>query len=369
MQIIFNKNNLQKSLTILQKASQNRINSNLPGSIYINAKDNIIEMQANDFEIGIKVIVEGEIKEAGTIVLASKYFQDMVRHMPEEYVELDKPETEGTVTIRSGSAEYKLVTLDTNDFTLVEQIYEDYHFNMDTQDLKNIIDLTIYAVATDESRPMFTGALMEVKGNEVCMVGTDTHRLAVKKLSLPEPCPYIMESIIPSRVLAELSRLLPVDNPQLVNIIWNNTQVAFVFENVYMVARLVEGKFPDYEKIIPTQFYASAIIDRKNLIGAVERVSLLSKDVSYNAIKFDWSQGELMLSSQNMDIGTAKETIPCEFNGPDLSISFNGRYIIDVLKHSTGDKIYFNLNDRGPVVVRQDENPNYTYVATPIRTN
>lgn len=369
MQIKFTKENLQKALTVLQKASQNRVNSNLPGTIYINANDGIVEMQANDFEIGIKIIVNAEIIEPGIIVLASKYFQDMIRHMAGEYIELDRPENTKTVIIRSGKAEFKLMTFDANDFTLVDQIYDDYHLNMDTQDLKTLIDLTIYSVSTDESRPIFTGSLMEIHGNEVAMVGTDTHRLAVKKITLAEECPFVMESIIPAKVLSELSRLLPIDNPQLVNIIWNNTQIAFVFENVYMIARLIEGKFPDYEKIIPTQFYAAAIIDRKSLIGAVERVSIVSKDISYNAIKFDWSEGKLLLSSQSVEVGDAKELIDCDFKGPDLTISFNGRYISDILKHSTGDKVYFNLNDRGPVVVRQDENPNYTYVATPIRTN
>lgn len=369
MNIHFQKESLTKALNILQKVAQNRVNSNIPGAIYITTKNNQVELQANDFEIGIKVSIEAEIEEGGTLVLASKYFQELVKRMPNEMITLYRPEDTNTVIISSGTAEYNLVTIDPDEFTLVEQIHDDYKIDMETKDLKSLIDLTLYAVSSDESRPIFTGALLQIEQNNVTMVGTDTHRLAVKKMTITDTTSQPMNAVISARVLNEVARLLPVENPQLVTIIWNNTQVAFVFENVYMVARLIEGTFPDYEKIIPSQFFATATLNRKELIGAVERVSLLSKEAIYNAIKFEWSTNDVTLSSQNMEIGTAKETIPCTLKGDHFSISFNGRYFIDILKHGAGDNVHLYLTDRGPVVVRMDEMPNYTYVATPIRTN
>lgn len=369
MKIKFTKDNLNKALTVLQKASQNKVHSNIPGSVYLTTKGNQVEMQANDFEIGIQVIVDAEIIEPGTIVVASKYFQDMVRRMPDEEIIITKEAENNIVTITSGSALYRLVTYDVEEFTLVEQIYKENTINMDTLALKDLIDLTSYAVSTDETRPIFTGVLMEVKDNVVGMVGTDTHRLAVKKVEIDETSKYELNAVVPSRVLTELARLLPVDEPQMVEIIWNKTQIAFVFENVYMVARFLEGKFPDYEKIIPKQFQVQAILNRRELIGAVERVSLVSQGNTYNAIKFDWEKENVTLTSQNIEIGSAKENIPCELNGEPFTISFNGRYIMDILKHGTGDFVYFNLTQRGPLVIRLTENPNYTYVATPIRTN
>ena len=133
--------------------------------------------------------------------------------------------------------------------------------------------------------------------------------------------------------------------------------------------RLIEGTYPEYEKVIPAQFDSSAVVDRKEFAGAVDRVSLLAKDMSYNVIRYDWSEEQVTLSSQNAEIGMAKEEIPVEFKGTPFTISFNGRYISDILRHSTGDNIHMYLKQNGPVVIRQDNNPNYTYVVTPVRTN
>lgn len=369
MKIKFTKDKLNKALHILQKASQTKINSNIPGCVYLTTKGNKVEMQANDYDLAMQVVVDAEIYEPGTVVVASKYFQDMVRRMPNDEIIISQTTNNSTVTIVSGSAQYDLVTYDVEEFTLVEEIFKEFSIKIDTLDLKNLIDLTAYAVSTDETRPIFTGVLMEVKGNEVSMVGTDTHRLAVKKVKIDEASKYDMNSVIPAKILVELAKLLPVNEPQLIEVIWNKTQVAFVFDNVYMVARFVEGKFPAYEKIIPQQFNVQATLNRRELIGAVERVSLVSQGNSYNAIKFEWDVDNVTLSSQNIDIGSAKENIPCELKGNPFSISFNGRYIIDILKHGTGDFVCFNLTERGPMVIRLNENPNYTYVATPIRTN
>ncbi len=369
MKILFNKEELNKALHILQKAAQNKVNSNIPGSIYIKTLDNAVEMQANDYDIGIKLTIPAEIVEPGIIVIASKYFLEMVKKMPTETITLEQISDQQSVKISSGTTEYMMVTYDEEDFALVEPIRNENEITIDTSDLKNLIDLTIYAVSSDESRQIFTGTLLEIKNDEISMVGTDTHRLAVKKIVLDSSLQLDESAVIPARALNELSRLLPVDQPQMITIVWNKSQIAFQFDNVFMLSRLVEGKFPDYNKIIPQQFYATAVLNRRELMSALERVSLLSKDFNYNAIKFEWSEKEVILTSQNIDVGTAKENLPCEFKGSEFTISFNGKYIMDVLKHGTSDLVYFNLTDRGPVVVRLDDNPNYTYVATPIRTN
>ena len=280
-----------------------------------------------------------------------------------------KPEDGNSLTITSGSSEFNLVTLHPDDFSLVEQIHDQDHVNIDSFAMKELIDLTNYAAATDEDRPVFTGALLEIKENEVTMVATDTHRMAVKKITIDEPATTPMRAIIPTKTLAEVSRLLPTDNPAMINIIWNRTQIVFNFESIYIISRLIEGTYPEYEKVIPSQFDSSAVIDRREFAGAVDRVSLLAKDISYNVIRYDWAESNVTLSTQNTEIGMAKEDVAVEFKGTPFTISFNGRYISDILRHSTGDNIHLFLKQNGPVVIRQDNNPNYTYVVTPVRTN
>ena len=369
MHITFPKANLQKAINVLQKVSQNKTSSNLPGAIYMTTKNGQVELQGNDFELGIRLTIDGDIKEPGTLVVGSRYFQELIRKLPGDTIELYKPEDGNSLTITSGSSEFNLVTLHPDDFSLVEQIHDQDHVNIDSFAMKELIDLTNYAAATDEDRPVFTGALLEIKENEVTMVATDTHRMAVKKITIDEPATTPMRAIIPTKTLAEVSRLLPTDNPAIINIIWNRTQIVFNFESIYIISRLIEGTYPEYEKVIPSQFDSSAVIDRREFAGAVDRVSLLAKDISYNVIRYDWAESTVTLSTQNTEIGMAKEDIAVEFKGTPFTISFNGRYISDILRHSTGDNIHLFLKQNGPVVIRQDNNPNYTYVVTPVRTN
>ena len=369
MHITFPKANLQKAINVLQKVSQNKTSSNLPGAIYMTTKNGQVELQGNDFELGIRLTIDGDIKEPGTLVVGSRYFQELIRKLPGDTIELYKPEDGNSLTITSGSSEFNLVTLHPDDFSLVEQIHDQDHVNIDSFAMKELIDLTNYAAATDEDRPVFTGALLEIKENEVTMVATDTHRMAVKKITIDEPATTPMRAIIPTKTLAEVSRLLPTDNPAMINIIWNRTQIVFNFESIYIISRLIEGTYPEYEKVIPSQFDSSAVIDRREFAGAVDRVSLLAKDISYNVIRYDWAESNVTLSTQNTEIGMAKEDVTVEFKGTLFTISFNGRYISDILRHSTGDNIHLFLKQNGPVVIRQDNNPNYTYVVTPVRTN
>ena len=369
MHITFPKANLQKAINVLQKVSQNKTSSNLPGAIYMTTKNGQVELQGNDFELGIRLTIDGDIKEPGTLVVGSRYFQELIRKLPGDTIELYKAEDGNSLTITSGSSEFNLVTLHPDDFSLVEQIHDQDHVNIDSFAMKELIDLTNYAAATDEDRPVFTGALLEIKENEVTMVATDTHRMAVKKITIDEPATTPMRAIIPTKTLAEVSRLLPTDNPAMINIIWNRTQIVFNFESIYIISRLIEGTYPEYEKVIPSQFDSSAVIDRREFAGAVDRVSLLAKDISYNVIRYDWAESNVTLSTQNTEIGMAKEDVAVEFKGTPFTISFNGRYISDILRHSTGDNIHLFLKQNGPVVIRQDNNPNYTYVVTPVRTN
>lgn len=369
MHITFPKANLQKAINVLQKVSQNKTSSNLPGAIYMTTKNGQVELQGNDFELGIRLTIDGDIKEPGTLVVGSRYFQELIRKLPGDTIQLYKPEDGNSLTITSGSSEFNLVTLHPDDFSLVEQIHDQDHVNIDSFAMKELIDLTNYAAATDEDRPVFTGALLEIKENEVTMVATDTHRMAVKKITIDEPATTPMRAIIPTKTLAEVSRLLPTDNPAMINIIWNRTQIVFNFESIYIISRLIEGTYPEYEKVIPSQFDSSAVIDRREFAGAVDRVSLLAKDISYNVIRYDWAESNVTLSTQNTEIGMAKEDVAVEFKGTPFTISFNGRYISDILRHSTGDNIHLFLKQNGPVVIRQDNNPNYTYVVTPVRTN
>ena len=323
MHITFPKANLQKAINVLQKVSQNKTSSNLPGAIYMTTKNGQVELQGNDFELGIRLTIDGDIKEPGTLVVGSRYFQELIRKLPGDTIELYKPEDGNSLTITSGSSEFNLVTLHPDDFSLVEQIHDQDYVNIDSQAMKELIDLTNYAAASDDDRPVFAGALLEIKDandKEVTMVATDTHRMAVKKVTIDEPATSPMRVIIPTKAWQKYLVYCQPIILLLLKSFWNRTQIVFMLNSIYIISRLIEGTYPEYEKVIPAQFDSSAVVDRKDFAGAVDRVSLLAKDMSYNVIRYDWSEEQVTLSSQNAEIGMAKEEIPVEFKGTPFTI-------------------------------------------------
>lgn len=369
MKIRFKKENLVKSISLFQRVAANKTSSNMPGAIYMTTKQNTVEMQANDFEIGIKTEVEAEIIEPGTLVVGSKYFQELLRRLPGEFILLTKPEGSNQLHIQSDSSDFNLVTMSLDDFSLVELINDDNSLTIDGEEFKKLIDLTAYATSSDNDRPIFCGTLLEVKGNKLTMVGTDTHRMAVKTIELAESLSEPMRIVIPKRTVDEISRSLPTDQPIMVKLVWNRTQVAIMFDNVYIISRLIEGSYPDYERVIPSQFDASAVLDKKQFAGSLDRVYFMARDISFSAIRYDWDQNNVTLSTQNAEIGMAKEVVPCEFKGEPFTINFNGKYVDELLKHSSSEKIHLFLKKNGPVVIRQDNNENYIYVVTPVHTH
>ena len=232
MKLQFNKQELVKAMSLFQRVASNKTSSNLPGSIYISTKENYVELQANDFEIGMRSQVDATILEPGTIVVGSKYFQEILKKLPGEQVELYKPDNSNQLQIKSDHSEFKLVTMQVEDFSLVEQIQDDTSILIDGEQLKELIDLTVYATSTDTDRPIFCGTLVEIEGNELTMVGTDTHRMAVKKVTLETALEQPMRIVIPKRTVEEVSKVLPSDQPVMVKLIWNRNQVAIVFDTV-----------------------------------------------------------------------------------------------------------------------------------------
>lgn len=369
MKLQFNKNELVKAISLFQRVASNKTSSNLPGSIYISTKDTYVELQANDFEIGMRSQVDATIIEPGTIVVGSKYFQEILKKLPGEQVELYKPDNSNQLQIKSDHSEFKLVTMQVEDFSLVEQIQDDNSILIDGEQLKQLIDLTVYATSTDTDRPIFCGTLVEAEGNELTMVGTDTHRMAVKKVTLDTPTTTPMRIVIPKRTVEEVSRVLPSDQPVMVKLVWNRNQIAIMFDTVYIISRLIEGTYPDYKRVIPAKFDASAILNRREFGSSLDRVYFMAKDMSYSAIRYNWEENQVTLSSQSADIGMVKDIVVCSFEGNPFTINFNGKYIDELLKHSTGERIHMYLQEQGAMVIRQDNNDNYTYVVTPVHTH
>ncbi len=369
MNIICKKDALQQAVQTVQKAIASKTPMPILTGIYLAARAGRLELQATDYEIGISCVIDAEVKEEGKTVLSGRYFQEMVRKLPGDSVNLISSEDTKTMTITAGPAQFNLLNLPAEEFPVLKPLQTDTTMTVKDNVLKELIKRTVFACSTDEARPIFTGALLDVREDKVTMVATNTHRLSIKHDKLDQvTAPFKM--IIPGKILTELARLLVDDIPTDVTLSYRHNQVSFAFNDVYIISRLIEGQFPDYNRVIPESFATHAQLPADAFQSAVERVSLLAKDGDYNVIKMSFKDGEVVITSNNPDVGKAYEAVSIKLEGSDVEIAFNARYVTDILKNVDCDTLLFSLNTPlSAASIRPLDDESYDYIVTPVRTN
>ena len=369
MNITCLKEALQHAVQTVQKAIASKTPMPILTGIYLSANNGRLELQATDYEIGISCTIEAEVHEAGRTVLSGRYFQELVRKLPGDSVSLSFSEDSKMMLITAGPAQFNLLNLPAEDFPVLKQLQSETSLTIKDNILRDLIKRTVFACSTDEARPIFTGALLEVQENNVTMVATNTHRLSIKHDRLEKTAqPFKM--IIPGKILSELARLLVDDIPTDVILTYRHNQVSFAFNEVYITSRLIEGQFPDYNRVIPESFATTAKIQADIFQAAVERVSLLAKDGDYNVIKMTFKDNEIVITSNNPDVGKACEAVSAEIAGGEVEIAFNARYVTDILKNIACETLLFSLNTPlSPASIHPLDENDYDYIVTPVRTN
>ncbi|MBB5336935.1 DNA polymerase III subunit beta [Pectinatus brassicae] len=365
------KNELAKAIQINIKAISNKPQMPILSGIYIHAENNLLEIQSTDYDIGIVCKIEADIEEEGSLVLSGKYFSDVIKTLPGDNIELSSSNLQNTVIIKSNSAKFNLLSMSSSDFPKIKQLESDNHFTIRSNILTELIKKTSFACATEMIRPIFTGCLLDINSVSLVMAGTNTHRLSVKKEILDNyDTNLTAKLVIPAKLLNDLSTLLTSDIPVDVNVVYTHNQISFSYDNIYIVSRLIEGQFPDYNNVIPPAFSTTVTIKTHDFQSAIDRVSLISRSNQYNIINLDFTSDTLLLSSDNPEIGKAEESINVKLAGSPLNISFNAKYILDVLKYINSDEIYFSFNsETSPVQIKPTDDDMYIYVVTPVRRN
>lgn len=369
MRISCTKEQLNHAVQTVQKAIATKTPMPILTGIYLAAFDNKIELQATNYEIGISCTIDAIVEEPGNIVISGRYFQELVRKLPGDTIEIASNLEDRTIQITSNQAQFNLLSLPAEEFPVLKKPTSDTIITVKDNILRELIKKTVFACANDESRPIFTGALLEINQHEINMVATNTHRLAIKKDHIGHNTDNV-KMIIPAKILNELARIMISDIPMDVTIYYQKNQVSFGFDNVYIISRLIEGQFPDYNKVIPANFATSITIDTHSFMDAVERVSLLARDGDYNIIKLAFKNDCVIITSNNPDIGKACETVPTIMQGNEVEIAFNAKYVTDILKNINSEKLIFSLNTPlSPASVKPIDDETYNYIITPVRTN
>ena len=316
----------------------------------------------------------------GTAVLPGKYLTEFVRKLPAEEVSINTESSDGLAVIKSGTARFTLRTMEVNDFPVLQRMEGTLQFTIKDRTLARLVKKSAFACLREEQRdrrPIFTGCQLEVEGREVTFAATNVHRLAVKSEVLEEDAGSI-RVIIPARFLEEVTRTITGEVANDIHVTCSYNQISMSSGSIYMTSRLIEGAFPDYRRVIPTEenIRTRVTLDAAVFASAVERASLIARTDQYNIVKLAFEPGLMRISSNSPEIGEAEETIPAEVTGEDVTIAFNASYLMDAVKSLDSDAFVLSLqgaNAQGlnlsPVTIREECDPNYVYVVTPVRTH
>ena len=337
--------------------------------IYLSASETKVELQATNYEIGISCTIDANVEEPGNIVLSGRYFQEIIRKLPGDKIEIASSLEDRTIKITSNQAQFNLLSLPAEEFPVLSKPSSDTILTVKDNILRELIKKSVFACATDESKPIFTGGLLEVNQQNITMAATNTHRIAIKRDHIGHNTNTV-KMIIPAKILNELARVMVSDIPMDVTIYYQKNQVSFAFDNVYILSRLIEGTFPDYNKVIPPNFATTIKLKTDDFMDAVERVSLLARDTDYNIIKLAFKSDCVIITSNNPDIGKASENVPAIVKGNEIEIAFNAKYVTDILKNITSEQLLFSLNTPlSPASIRPTDDATYNYIITPVRIN
>jgi DNA polymerase-3 subunit beta len=370
MEVTIRREDLVKGLHLVQGVVERRNTLPILANVLLEPAPEGIALTATDMEVGLRGHAPAQVKKKGSITLNARKLYEIAREVTAEEVVL-KAAQAGWVELLAGRSKFKIVSLDAKDFPqlpLGSDAPDGVTIRIATGTLREMIDKTLFAVSSDETRFNLSGVFIgNGEDGTLRMVATDGHRLAMVDRHLADA--RIERGVImPRKGLIEARKLLDETDDAEVTMIVSAKDVRLIFRSVSFFMRLVEGEFPDYRQVIPGAPRAQARANRNDFLAALRRISLLASERS-RGVKLHLEKGRLELSASNPDQGEASEDIEVAYGGEPLTIGFNARYLMDVLAvHAEGDVIEIGLTDEvGPGVLRGSQDPEYSYVVMPMR--
>ncbi len=357
---------LLKALHRAQGIAERKTTIPILANVLLNAKKTGISLTAFDLDIGVVSEHPAEVTKEGAITLSAKHLYDIARVLPEAHVTM-KRVGNNAVEISSGTAQFKLIGMAAEEYPSLPKEEKASLVKADGRALLEMIQKTQFAISTDETRYILNGVYFETREKGTRMVATDGHRLSLIERGMEGDFKLKKGVIIPRKGLMELKRLLE-ENPEAECFLgFAETSAVFKKAGLSMIMRLIDGQFPDYEQVIPRAGENGLKLPRKSLLDTLKRISLLSEEKSH-AVRMGLQDGVLKVSSQNPDLGEAREELTVDYKGKPVSVGFNARYLIDVLNAIESEDVAFELADeQSPGVMRPAEDSSYTAVIMPMR--
>ena len=367
MKLTIERAALLRSLGHVQSVVERRNTIPILSNVLIEAQSGKLKLTATDMDLAIAETVPAQVATPGATTAPAHTLYDIVRKLPEgAQVEIAQKGDNDPLTIRAGRSTFTLQCLPPADFPAMSKDKQPHSFSLTATELKGLIDHTRFAISTEETRYYLNGIYMHAAKDVLRAVATDGHRLARFQVPLPKGAAEMPGVIVPRKTVNELRKLID-ESEAHVEIALSDTKIRFAFDDVTLTSKLIDGTFPDYERVIPANNDKLMEVACKPFAEAVDRVSTISTEKS-RAVKLAVGKGSLTLSATSLDNGSATEEIEISFDAEPLEIGFNSRYLLDITQQIEGESAQFAMADgASPTVVRDVDDANALYVLMPMR--
>ncbi|MEK7673171.1 MAG: DNA polymerase III subunit beta [Patescibacteria group bacterium] len=367
MKLFCTQKDLDYAINIVSKAISP--NNTLPvlNNILLKAEGKKLYFSSTNLEIAISCVIDADVRGEGSITVPAKLLSGYVALLTDEKVELSL--VEGlNLAINSSNSSTKIKCISSDEFPLIPKVEKGQEFGIKIDTFYEAINQVVFAASMNTSRPVLSGVLMYSVGDEIKLVATDSYRLAEKGIKLEKKITDEIYCIIPARTMMELAKVISKAQGKEVKVNVSKNQILFTVDGIELISRLIEGKFPDYEKIIPKGTLTKVEVSVEDLSLVLKRVGLFARE-NNNSIKLSvTNDGKMLVASEETKVGEEKAEVVIKITGENNKISLNGQYLLDVLTYITDDKVELVMNDKSsPGLIRPIKEDNYVYIIMPLK--
>jgi DNA polymerase-3 subunit beta len=367
MKLTIDRAMLIKPLGHVQSVVERRNTMPVLSNLVLKAEDGQLALTATDMDMDIVETVAAAVMEPGIVTTPAQLLYEIVKKLPDGAEVEISTSGEGQVQINAGRSSFNLPTLPVDDFPAITNADMAAEFTLAAAELKALIESTGFAVSTEETRYYLNGIYLHLAdSHRLRAVSTDGHRLARAQMDMPANAEMMPSVIVPRKVVTEMSKLIDEFEGDI-KVGLSDTRARFSFGSIEVTTKLIDGTFPDYERVIPTDNNHIMQVQVATFKESVDRVSIISAEKS-RSVKMNLEAGALTLSASSSDAANATETIEVSYSGPSLEIGFNAKYLLDIATQIDGDMIEFALSDASaPTIIRSPGDDANLFVLMPMR--
>jgi DNA polymerase-3 subunit beta len=371
MKAIFPRAELLRILQVVARATATRSAIQSLAGVLLNADENEIWLSATDTEIGLRARADGTIERAGSLLLPGRLIVDILRVLDGETVSIEYQADKGQAEVVSGQARFAVKTLAVEDFPRLPAAPDATAMKVPAEAFARAIERVARAASRDETRPVLTGILVSVSGQQLRMVATDSYRLSVREAPLDKSVTGEFEANVPARALQELSRIVSDASVEEISAAVQDNQIVFATAEVILSSRMIEGQFPNYQQLLPESYEHEVALSRSEILGAVRRIGLMAQRNAPLRLKLE--DGAMAISAQTPDVGEAAETLPVPYSAEPLEIGFNPQFLQDGLDAAESDEFKLKLiSPLRPGLIEaggDGDGGRFLYLIMPVRLN